>query len=74
MNDNILLWVEKHIKLWSKPTTPVLISGLFTDLARSRTDRILENALLRQQLMVLDRQIKRPMVATWLIRQIFSDF
>ena len=44
MNDNILFWVEKHIKLWSKPATPVLISGLFTDLARSRTDLILENA------------------------------
>ena len=74
MIGKILLWVEKHIKLWSKPAIPVLISGLFTDLTRSRTDLILENALLRQQLMVLDRQIKRPMVATWLIRQIFSDF
>ncbi len=60
MISEILLWVEKHIKLWSKPATPVLISGLFTDLARSHTDLILENALLRQQLIVLDRQIKRP--------------
>lgn len=60
MIGNILLRVEKHIKLWSKPVTPVLISGLFTDLARSRSDLILENGLLRQQLIVLDRQIKRP--------------
>ena len=60
MIGNILLWVEKHIKLWSNPVTPVLISGLFTDLARSRSDLILENGLLHQQLIVLDRQIKRP--------------
>ena len=33
---------------------------LFTDLARSRTDLILENALLRHQIIVLNRQIKRP--------------
>jgi transposase InsO family protein len=60
MIENILLWVEKHIKRWVQPVRPVLISGLLTDIARSRSDLILENALLRQQLIVLDRQIKRP--------------
>ena len=55
MIGKILLWVENHIKLWSKPAIPVLISGLFTDLARSRTDLILENALLRHQVIVLNR-------------------
>ena len=37
-----------------------LIPGLLLDLTRSRTDLVVENALLRQQLIVLNRQIKRP--------------
>ncbi len=35
---NILLWLRQRIKHWLKPTTVALISGLFTDLARSRTE------------------------------------
>ncbi len=30
------------------------------DITRSRQELILENALLRQQLLVLNRQVKRP--------------
>jgi hypothetical protein len=30
------------------------------DLTRSRAELVLENALLRQQLVVLQRQVKRP--------------
>jgi len=37
-----------------------LISGVLSDLTRSRSDLIVENALLRQQLIVLNRQVKRP--------------
>jgi hypothetical protein len=39
-----------------------LISGVLSDLPRSRADLIVENALLRQQLIVLDRQAKRPLL------------
>ncbi len=56
---DILHWFQHNIKHWSKPATPSLISVLLTDLTRSRKDLIVENALLRQQLIVLDRQIKR---------------
>jgi putative transposase len=38
-----------------------LISGVISDLTRSRSDLIVENALLRQQLIVLHRQVKRPL-------------
>jgi hypothetical protein len=31
-----------------------------SDLRRSRKDLIIENAILRQQLIVLNRQVKRP--------------
>lgn len=37
-----------------------LFAGTIADLPRSRADLILENALLRQQLIILRRQIKRP--------------
>ena len=56
----ILLWLQERVKLWTKPATPVLVVGLLSDLTRSRTDLLIENALLRQQLIILKRQVKRP--------------
>ena len=55
-----LLWLQERIKRWIKPATSVLIIGALSDLTRSRADLVVENALLRQQLIVLNRQIKRP--------------
>ena len=43
-------WFQEWIKRWTKPATLTLISGLLSDLTRSRFDLIVENALLRQQL------------------------
>ena len=57
--DKILLWFQERSKLWIKPVTSVLIIDLLSDLTRSHTDLVVENALLRQQLIVLNRQIKR---------------
>ena len=56
----ILLWLQERIKHWTKPATSVLIIGALSDLTRSHTDLVIENALLRQQLIVLNRQVKRP--------------
>ena len=56
----ILLWLQERIKHWTKPATSVLIIGALLDLARSHTDLVVENALLRQQLIVLNRQVKPP--------------
>jgi hypothetical protein len=52
--------VKLHIKLWTKPVTTGLVTGILSDTTRSRVDLIAENALLRQQLIVLRRQVKRP--------------
>jgi transposase InsO family protein len=60
MMGKILLWFQERVKRWIKPATSVLIIGVLSDLTRSRTDLVVENALLRQQLIVLNRQIKRP--------------
>ena len=58
-----LFWLQVRIKSWIKPATPVLIIDLLSDLTHSRTDLIVENVLLRQQLIILKRQIKRPQLS-----------
>jgi putative transposase len=45
---------------WTKPITSSLPLGTLADLGRSKSELIAENALLRQQLIVLRRQVKRP--------------
>ena len=45
---------------WMRPHNTSLLLGTVADLARGRTELLVENALLRQQLIVLRRQIKRP--------------
>ena len=55
-----LRWLQERVKLWTKPATSVLIIGALSDLTRSHADLVVENALLRQQLIVLNRQVKRP--------------
>lgn len=52
--------VKETLKKISKPVSPSLITGVITDLTRSRKDLVAENAILRQQLIVLKRQVKRP--------------
>ena len=58
--DKLLVWLQERIKLWTKPVTSSLAVGILSDLTRSRADLVVENALLRQQLIVLNRQVKRP--------------
>ena len=45
---------------WAKPLTFSLPLGTLADLARSKAELLAENALLRQQLIILKRQVKRP--------------
>ena len=52
--------VQNHIKCWLKPGNITMTGGSAIDLTRSRTDLITENAFLRQQLIILHRQSKRP--------------
>jgi len=43
---------------WTKPSTPALLLGTVADLARSKSELVAENALLRQQLLILRRQVE----------------
>jgi putative transposase len=52
--------VKQHLKRWSKPAIGRIMVGSLSDLKRSRKDLIIENAILGQQLIVLNRQVKRP--------------
>ena len=53
------LTIFRHlIERWTKPEHIAI--SFVADVPRSRADLILENALLRQQLIILRRQIKRP--------------
>ena len=45
---------------WTKPETSSLLLGTLTDLSRPKSELVAENALLRQQLIILCRQVKRP--------------
>jgi putative transposase len=44
----------------TRPTNHSLLGGALNDLARTRAELLAENALLRQQLIILRRQVKRP--------------
>lgn len=39
--------------------------GTLADLGRSKAELVAENALLRQQLLILRRQVKRPACTKW---------
>jgi hypothetical protein len=63
-----LLWLKGccldvlHFRFvrWTKPATHSFLIGSLTDLGRSKSQLIAENALLRHQLIILRRQVKRP--------------
>ena len=55
--------VETQVKAWTKPAADRQITGVATDLFRSKKELVAENAFLRQQLIVLKRQTTgRPLL------------
>jgi len=51
---------KQYLRQWTKPATATLVTGALSDTTCSRADLIAENVMLRQQLIVLNRQVKRP--------------
>ena len=49
-----------HLVDWTKPSNTTLVLGTLTDLSRSKSELVAENALLRKPLIILRRQVKRP--------------
>ena len=52
--------LERRIRHWVKPTNQSIVLGTVADLTRGRSELVLENAFLRQQVIVLSREKKRP--------------
>ena len=50
--------VEKRAREWTRPRPSVFLSAA-CDLVRGKKDLVVENALLRQQVIVLYRQVSR---------------
>jgi hypothetical protein len=57
---SLLQAIKQRLRQWTKPEnhTPALDVAL--DLTHSKSESMIEKALLRRQLAVLNRQVKRP--------------
>jgi hypothetical protein len=66
---SLLQAIRQRLRQWTKPDNraPALEAAL--DLPRSKSELMIENALLRRQLAVLNRQVERPKL-TWRDRSI----
>jgi putative transposase len=51
---------QEGVLRWLKPLTTSLVFGILADLTRGKAELVAENALLRHQLIILQRQVKRP--------------
>lgn len=56
----ILTMMGERLRQWTQPMQETLIGGAVSDMAQSKHALIAENALLRQQVIVLKRQVKQP--------------
>ena len=52
--------LESRFKRWTRPAKRNQVMSTVADLMRSKPELIAENMLLRQQLIVLERQVVRP--------------
>ncbi|SRR6266699_1427839 len=56
----LVLGLRARFLRWTRPLTSCLPLQTLADLGRSKAELVAENALLRQQLIILGRQVKRP--------------
>ena len=52
--------VIQRLRQWTQPDNHTMALNTVLDLTRSKSELVLEIALLRQQLIILQRQAKRP--------------
>jgi len=56
----VMQTLRRSLRVATKPAATPLLSGTLADLARRKPALVLENALLRQQLVILQRSVRRP--------------
>jgi len=52
--------LQEQILRWMKPRTASFVLGTLADLTKGKAELLAENALLHHQLIILRRQVKRP--------------
>ena len=57
---SLLQAIKQRLRQWTKPDNRALALDVALDLTHSKSELIVENALLRRQLAVLNRQVERP--------------
>jgi putative transposase len=60
LKDDCLHALSRCLTHWTKPLTTSVPLSTLADLSRSKSELVAENALLRQQLIILRREVKRP--------------
>jgi putative transposase len=68
--DSVCQSATQRLRQWTKPHNQDLVPNAAIDPTRSKQELVLENMLLRQQLIVLNWQVKRPAL-TWRDRTLF---
>lgn len=58
-------FIQRRVEDWTRPASSAPMVGALSDLVRTKPELVAENALLRQQLLVLQRQVKRPRFSRW---------
>src|SRR5260221_3590543 len=58
-------FIENQVDKWTTPWSRIAVIGALSDLTRTKAELIAENVLLRQQLVGLRRQAKRPRFNRW---------
>ena len=69
--DTLCQAVKRHLHRWTKPDGHGLVYNTALDLTHNNPEPVLENILLRQQLTVLTRPVKRPALS-WRDRSLFG--
>ena len=60
LGHRLLATARARVAQWTRPAPLAVAAGAAVDTTRSRSALLLENALLRHQLVVLSRSVKRP--------------
>src|SRR5258708_10131616 len=58
-------FIQDRVDAWTTLASSAPVVGAISDMVRTKPELVAENALLRQQLVVLQRQVKRPRFRRW---------
>src|SRR5258708_24733311 len=58
-------FIQDRVDAWTTVASSASVVGAISDMVRTKPELVVENALLRQQLVVLQRQVKRPRFSRW---------